>query len=183
MSVAYITEQGAVITKDGNNIVVKKEKKTIRTIHSFDIEQIFVFGNITLTPGIIGFVLKRGIDTVFLSSRGEYRGRLISYPGKNIELRRLQFEKMNDTDLGINLARAYINGKIRNCRTILRRFNRERSEQRIIEGLHQLFGFSEVLNRKNSIDEIRGIEGISANIYFDCFKYLISNPSFTATPL
>ena len=123
MAVLYVTEQGAYIVKRGTKLMVMKGKEKLHSVHAFNIDQIVLMGNITLSSGAVAFVLNERIDTVFMSIYGKYRGRLVSNLGKNIELRSLQFEKMAREEKKLVLARLFVHGKISNCRVLLRRYN------------------------------------------------------------
>jgi CRISPR-associated protein Cas1 len=96
VTILYVTDQGAQLTRRGNRLVVVKAGRPIHWIHSFKVEQVIIMGNVSLTPSTIAFLLDEGVDTVFLTYHGRFRGRLLSRLGKNIELRRVQFRKMED---------------------------------------------------------------------------------------
>src|SRR5579884_1225439 len=96
MSVLYVTHQGAVVTKRGNRLVVIYQSETLQEVQALQLEQIALFGKVHLTPHVIAYLLERGVDTVFLSTAGKFRGRLISQVGKNVELRQQQFRRGDD---------------------------------------------------------------------------------------
>jgi len=173
MAVLYVIEQGATLHKRGNRIVVEKFNKEIDWIHAFKVEQIIIVGNIMLSPHMIAFLLKEGIDTVFLSMRGKYRGRLISQFGKNVILRQIQFRKMDDKDFILNLAKRYVSGKLRNYRTLLRRHNRDLKHSGIEDAIHKLRNMINKIEKVDTLESLRGIEGKGTNIYFQGFKYSI----------
>ena len=82
VAILYVSEQGAALVKRGNRLVVEKQGQTIQWVHAFKIEQVVLMGAVSLSPGVIAFLLQEGLDTVFLSLYGKYRGRLISQFGK-----------------------------------------------------------------------------------------------------
>ncbi len=86
MAILYVTDQGATLTKRGHRLVVEKQGRQIHWQHAFKVEQVILLGNITLSPAAIAFLLQEGIDTVFPSYYGKYRGRLVAHLGKNIDL-------------------------------------------------------------------------------------------------
>ncbi len=176
MAILYVTDQGVVLTKRGNRLVVEKQGRVIHWLHAFKVEQVILLGNITLSPAALAFLLAQGIDTVFLSYYGKYRGRLVAHLGKNIELRRRQFARLADPAFALNLARACVAAKIDNCRVLLRRLNRELHSDAVIQVLHQL----RVLGRKaaaaDSLETLLGLEGSAAAAYFSAFPHLLKNP-------
>lgn len=168
MAILYITDQGASLTKRENQLVVTKKGKTIQAIHAFKVEQVAVMGNVSLTPSAISFLLQEGIDTVFLSYHGKYKGRLISQHGKNVELRRKQFQKIDDAAFRLEAAREFVRGKIVNCRVVIRRQNQTLRDPEIISALTRMRRFIAQLQACDSHDAVLGIEGISAATYFGC---------------
>jgi CRISPR-associated protein Cas1 len=173
MSILYVTEQGASLTRRGNRLQVEKAGKTIQWIHAFRLGQIVLMGNVSVSPGAMAYLLQQGIDTVFMSIHGKYRGRLMSRFGKNIDLRRAQFRKMEDDAVRLVLARAYVAGKIENCRTLLRRHNAENPSPEVTAAVHQLRLAARKVPEAQSTESLMGLEGHGAAAYFGCFGNLI----------
>lgn len=159
--------------------MVSKQGRVLRSIHAFKVEQVALMGNISLTPGAVSFLLQEGIDTVFLSYYGKYRGRLISQLGKNIDLRRRQFQRIDDEEFRISTARRYVQGKLNNCRVFLRRQNQESKHPDITMALHKLRRFIAQTETCETVEKLMGVEGIGAAAYFGCFKHLLKTPDIT----
>ncbi len=179
MSVLYISEQGSGLVKRGDQLVVEKKGHEVRSVHAFKVGQLVLMGNVSLSPAIIGFLLKEGIDTVFMSYHGKYRGRLISTVGKNIELRRLQFRKLDDGEFRLKAAVKYVQGKLHNCRVLLRRHNRDVAKREITESVHRLRVLEKKAGKVESVDSLMGTEGAGAASYFGCFKHLLRPDNVT----
>lgn len=178
MSILYITEQGTSLHKSQSRLYVKKEGQTIQWAHHFNIEQIVIFGNVNITTPCIAFLLEKGIDTVFLTVYGRYRGRLMSYWGKNIELRKLQFHLLSDDGFRLKQSRVIIRGKIQNEINLLRKYNYTLKEIKITEILRKLKNNIAKLEQVDSIDGLMGHEGDSARMYFSSFNKLIKPLEF-----
>lgn len=179
MAIFYVTEQGATLTKSGNRLVVQKMKETLHWVHAFKVSQVVIMGRVQLSPSVISFLLEQGIDTVFLSFHGKYRGRLISEFSKNIELRRLQFQRFGDPVFAADLARRYVYGKIENCRVLLRRHNRELQSEEIVKSLNQLRIMKRRLEQCQTTESVMGVEGAGANVYFGTLNHLLRTPDIT----
>lgn len=175
MAILYVTEQGSSLTKQGDRLVVMKQGKAIHWAHAFKVEQVALMGNISLSPAVVGFLLEQGIDTVFLTYFGRYRGRLISQFGKNIELRRQQFKKIDDLEFKLKQARSCVKGKINNCRVFLRRRNQEFNNPDITKVVHRLRRLATQVDSTDSIESLMGVEGAGAAAYFGSFGLLIKN--------
>lgn len=178
MSVLYVAEQGATLHKRGDRLVVQKMGSRIQSLSCHHLEQVIVFGNITITPPARNFLLEQGVDTVFLSLGGRFRGRLISFDGRNIELRRAQFRELERPEVLVDLARRFVRGKLFNCRCLLRRHQRRLQSARVASALHRMGTSLEQLDQRHTVDEIRGLEGAGAAAYFGCFSELLLQPGF-----
>ncbi len=169
MTVAYIMEQGAYLVKEGKRILVKKNKTVLHTLHTFKLEQLVLFGNVSLTPQVISYLLKLGIDTVFMSKNGRYKGRLQGPYSKNIELREKQFKNLSKPEFCFKTAYFFVNGKLNNMRTLLLRLNRKNPSFALEDYVLTLKRLIERLGNAKDIDEIRGIEGKASSVYFEGF--------------
>ncbi len=178
MSVLYVTEQGTTVHKLGRRLVVRKLGHVMETIHTFNLEQVILFGNVQLTAQATAYLLQQGIDTVFMGTGGRYRGRLVSGDGKNILLRRQQFRQGEDESFMLDIARRFVRGKLSNCRSLLRRHQRQRPCEEIQSALIRINHGARALDASRTLDEIRGREGAGAAAYFGCFPRLILQEGF-----
>jgi len=181
MPILYVTEQGAVVTKQGNRLVVEKRGQPVHWVHAFKVEQLVLLGRVSLSPGALAFILQEGIDTVFLSFYGRYRGRLISEFGKNIDLRRKQYRLFDEAAFRLALAKTYVQGKIGNCRLFLRRQNQSLQHEALTGAIHQLRRFGGQTEGAESVEALMGLEGVSAGAYFGCFRHLLRVEDITFT--
>lgn len=178
MSVAYITEQGAFLTKEGDVLQVRKKDETIQSIHAHHLEQVIITGNLTLTTQTIAFLLEKGIDTVFMSVYGQYRGRLSSRFSKNIDIRRLQFEKFDQPAFALGMARKFVHGKLYNCLKILRRRLLKSKSPTIQASVLKIRTIINRLEGVEDLDSLRGFEGAAAVAYFKGFGKMLTQEDF-----
>jgi len=179
MSILYVTEQGAALVKRGKRLVVEKAGRPISWVHAFRVRQAVLMGNVSITPGAMAFLLQEGIDTVLMSMHGRYRGRLISEFSKNIDLRRAQFRRLEDGAFRVALGRKYLEGKLSNCRVLLRRHNAETGSEEITHAMHQIRHASRKLAAAQSVEALMGFEGQAAAAYFGVFGRLIKTGDFS----
>jgi len=176
--ILYIVEHGTRIHKEADRFDIYRGNELIRSFPSSQIESIVVMANASFTPHAINYILKNNIDTVFLSSKGVYRGRLIGYMPKNVELRILQFKLYLDKEFAIEFARKIVFSKVNNCRRLLQRYNWDRKSERIKDCIIKMKSLSAKLEFTDDIEKIRGIEGITANIYFEALSNLFIHKEF-----
>lgn len=170
MSVLYIMEQNASISKDGGRLVIKKEGAINQSVHLFKLEQVVLFGNIYLTPAVIRYFLKEGIDVAFMTHKGRYLGRLQSALGKNIVLRRVQFRKMEDPSFCLKTAKFIVKGKLANLRAVLMRLNRTRENIQLDNEILSIRNLMAKIDDIDSIESLRGYEGKGTALYFEGFS-------------
>ena len=78
MSYLYVNEQDARIGVDGGYITVQMKNDLLRKIPSETLENISLFGNISITTQAMQRCLKLGITLNFFSSNGRYYGHFDS---------------------------------------------------------------------------------------------------------
>ena len=173
MSVLYVVDQGAQLIKRGNRLLVEKKGTVIQEVHAFKLNQVVLVGGIGISTPAIAFLLQEGIDTVFLSIHGKYRGRLVAKFGKNIILRKAQFDRLADHDFAIALARKYVRGKLDNMRVLLRRHNRNLKDDEVTSSIHAIRRMNSKVEDTETFDSLRGVEGKGSAAYFRGFRRAI----------
>jgi len=88
---------------------------------------------------------------------------------RNVELRRLQYRAAEDAGTSLGLARQIVAGKIRNCRTLLRR-NADAPPAHDLRRLRELIDGAAAAD---SMATLLGLEGTAARIYFGHFGALL----------
>jgi len=176
MATLYVIDQGASLHREGNRIVVKKGPRVVQWAHSFEVEQVVLFGNISVTPHALGHFLREGIDVVLLSMTGRYKGRLVGPETRNVVLRKIQFQKYDDELFRLKFVRSVVAAKISNMRSLLMRSARRRNID-----LSSVVGKLRILKDDTalatSVDSLRGIEGTATSAYFSAYRELLS-PKF-----
>lgn len=76
MAAVYIKEQGAVIGRRGERLVVRKEGIVLDEIPLINVEQLVLMGNVQLTTQASLTLLKRKIDILFMPNLSQTRSRL-----------------------------------------------------------------------------------------------------------
>lgn len=178
MGCLYVIEQGAEVTKQGNRLVVKKFGTELESVPAFKVEQLILMGNIQITSQAIRFLLTEGIDTVFMTINGRYRGRLVSSFSKNIDLRRIQFKNLEEGPFVLDLAKKFVWGKLSNYRVLLRRYQKDVQKDEVEKGIHSLRRLIEKISEAPDLDTLRGIEGSGSALYFSALGHLIKFPEF-----
>ncbi|MBC7222288.1 CRISPR-associated endonuclease Cas1 [Candidatus Bipolaricaulota bacterium] len=178
MSALYVLEDGAILRKEGDQVVVAGVKAGILLKMPLEqVEQIVIVGNATVTAPLVAELLTRGIEIAYFSRAGEFLGRLVPETSKNVPLRWAQFRAASDPEKSLAIARAIVKGKLLNQRTLLMRAARE--------GVSGLAGAVEDLkllvaraDRAQTLEELRGVEGAGSARYFKEWPNLIRKVGF-----
>lgn len=126
----------------------------------------------------MGFCAERKVTISFLTEFGRFLARVSGSVSGNVLLRREQYRRADDYDFSALVARACITGKVANCRTVLQRSLRDHKEkladyQAVKNGVDRMSATLRRLREPLDLDEVRGVEGDAAHVYFSVFNQLI----------
>lgn len=172
MSILYITDQGATVTKTDGRIVVRKENKILEDLPAIDIERVVILGNAHLTTPAMKFFLARGIDVSLLSSHGRYKGRLQPEFCKDAELRRMQYKQSCNKETVLLISKSIVSGKLRNIEAFLKRQKKRTSQ--VIKAIHTIQNGLSGLSKAKHLDSIRGYEGSATAMYYKALSSLLT---------
>lgn len=164
----YIQEQGSVVTVRGGRLEVFKEKEKLDSLRLIDVGQVCLQGNVNVTPQAMRELMSREVPVCWFSYGGWFSGIAYGLPGKNIDLRRVQFTASPDRALSI--ARRMVEAKIRNSRTLLRRNSRQDATT-VVDSLGRLAGQAA---GASGFPTLLGLEGVAARIYFERFSHMLT---------
>jgi len=167
----YVTLQGATVGVRSDRLEVRSSGELQASYRLIDVSQVCVFGNVTVSAQAVRTLLSRDIPVLWFSYGGWFSGMAEGLPGKNVDLRIAQFRASKEEQLEI--ARRMISGKIRNSRTMLRR-NARAELDRVGEQLKEL---AIQARQADSPQQLLGIEGTAARLYFASFPAMVGKGS------
>ncbi|MCA9115126.1 MAG: CRISPR-associated endonuclease Cas1 [Planctomycetaceae bacterium] len=168
----YLSEQGTSLGKSGDRLVIRRRREVLREVRLIDVSQVCLFGNVQVTAQALRELTIRGVPVCHFTYGGWFHGMTAGLVHKNVELRRTQFATAASPAASLVFARAFIVGKIRNSRTLLRRHLPERKAD-----LNQLDDLRRRAERCPEAASLLGIEGTAARVYFGGFFHLLSDRS------
>lgn len=183
MASIYLVEQGTLIRREQSRLLLQLPKEQAQTIEVpiQEVERILVFGNIQLTNSVISTCLEAQIPVVFLSQTGKYKGHIWSAESVDLKLETNQFERCQDNQFKVKVAREIVRGKLSNSKQLLLRLNRKRQIPEVVEAIAGIDRDLRSLcdpEKICTIDKILGYEGSSAARYFPALGHLIVSPGF-----
>ena len=88
LNTLYVTSPDRYLSLDGQNIVVKEEKKEIARFPMHNFEAIVTFGYTGASPALIGACAEKGIDLTFMTRSGKFLATVVGESKGNVVLRK-----------------------------------------------------------------------------------------------
>ncbi len=167
----YVVGQGHQVRKKGDELTISHYKEKAASVRVREVSQLNLYGGVSITTPVLGELLQKGIPVCFFSHGGWFYGMANGHNHKNVELRIQQYELASKGDESLDLARQFVHGKIRNCRTLLRR-NDTDVPATVLGRLSHLA--DDALATKSE-QSLLGTEGAAARIYFSRFNNLLKS--------
>ncbi len=127
----YITTQGNYLHKERETLVVEQERKKVAQLPVHSIGHIFCFGNVLVSPFLLGFCGENNVNLAFFTENGRFLGRLQGRQSGNVLLRRTQYRVSEQNPVPI--ARNIIAAKIQASKRVLQRQIRNYGENAAIQ--------------------------------------------------
>lgn len=177
LNTLYITSENAYLALDGENIVVQSEGKTIGRAPLHTIDGIMTFSYVGVSPALMGKCAEMNKSLVFLKPDGRFLAKVTGKSYGNILLRRQQYRICDDKEKSLDIAKNIISAKIYNSNSVVRRAI---SDHALRIDTNRFSCVSENLKNASvqafncqNADNLRGLEGESASMYFSIFDDMI----------
>ncbi|MDQ0204449.1 type I-C CRISPR-associated endonuclease Cas1c [Pectinatus haikarae] len=179
LNTLFVNQDTAYLSLDGENIVVLKDDKILGRFPLHNFEQITTFGYIGASPALMKKCAEKNIALNFMTPEGRFMARVIGKTNGNVLLRKEQYRWSDSEDNSLNLAKCFIAGKLYNSKWVLERTKRDHPMRVAVDKLQKAIDhiqeqMQHILAAKD-MDELRGIEGKAAVLYFSVFDDMILN--------
>jgi CRISPR-associated protein Cas1 len=173
----YVMTPQAYVHLDNTTLRVDVEHEKRLQVPLHHVGTLVCFGNVLVSPALVHRLADEGKSLVLLDGFGRFKARMEGPVSGNILLRQAQHRGASDAAITLELARSCVAGKIRNSRTLLQRGARETKDQEdagpLTTATQHLAASLRSTAGASTVDELRGIEGDAARIYFSSFNYII----------
>lgn len=177
LNTMFVTTQGTYLSRERETVLARKGKEHLFDVPIHTLEGIVCFGRVACSTYLMGLCAERGVALSFVSRSGRLRARVVGGTSGNVLLRREQYRRADDVEHSKEISRAVVVGKVANCRSVILRCLRDRSEEEGTGELGQAVShLGRILTDLRAVEtqeEIRGKEGEAAKIYFSVFDHLI----------
>ncbi|MDI7249439.1 MAG: CRISPR-associated endonuclease Cas1 [Bacillota bacterium] len=174
-----VDQYGAFVGKKSERLVVRKDKEVLVEVPFANLEQVTIAsGGVSVSTDVIRECVEQGIQINFLSGSGKPYAKITSpHLSGMVITRREQLLAYYD-ERGLHLARAFVEGKIRNQINVLKYFAKHRRSanaalhRRLYEAAEKMEAIRGELHdlAGSRVDDVRGqmmsIEGRAADEYW-----------------
>lgn len=179
LNTLFVLSEDSYLALDGETVEVLsgEEKRGQFPLHT--LENILCFSYKGASPALMGKCAREGINLCFLTPRGRFLARVCGENPGNVLLRRTQYRAADDEARSCRIARSFIFGKVYNGRWSIERTRRDHplrvDDAALGRASSQLAGSLPSLLEVTALDDLRGIEGQTAVVYFGAFDGMILN--------
>jgi CRISPR-associated endonuclease Cas1 len=177
LNTLYVSSQGSYLRKEGETIVVEREQEKVLQLPLHTIGGIVCFGNVLVSPFLLGFCAESDVSVSFLSEYGRFLASVRGPVSGNVLLRRRQYRMADDEAATRAIAANVVAGKLANCRVVMNRSVRDHGDKidsvAVKAASAAIDRLIDALPSAQTADAVRGLEGMAAAEYFGAFNELI----------
>lgn len=175
LNTLYVTTQDAYLRKDGETVVVEKDKIVLVRLPIHTLQGIVTFGNVMTSPFLLNLCAERGVCVSFLSEYGKFLARVAGPVSGNVLLRLAQMRAYECKEKKGEIARSFVIGKLLNARNVILRCMRDHGESDILREAAEKHAdvIRRVRDSPPDSERLRGLEGEAAAAYFGSFNGLL----------
>ena len=172
--VLIVHEPQAWISKKGDMIVVSVDGKNVSKHPIHLLKSIFIYGAAQLSTQALCTCLTEHIQVIFFTPAGKFIGKLDTLSISGLDSRHGQYKIAESESHSVKIAIPMIKAKISNQRVLLQRNCCPKNN----EALNLMRGLRKMTVVAKTREELQGIEGKAAAIYFENFSLMLRNDDF-----
>jgi CRISPR-associated protein Cas1 len=168
MPTLYIQEQGVMVRKRDNQVLITKEGQTLHEVPLAKIDQVVLMGRgVQLSTALLIDLLERGIPVTFTNQHGSrHYATLTAGPSRFGDLRIRQMQFVGAPDRALRLAKDIVRAKLTNQRRLLAATGWPAAATAIA----QIDAALTAAANAPHVDMLRGHEGAAAAAYFGAWR-------------
>ncbi len=178
LNTLYVGTQNALVRLENDQIRVEHGGEQILRVPLHQLGTIMLFGLVHATVPLMTRCADDGRAFVFMTEYGRFRARIQGKTSGNVLLRQAQYRAFDSLPTAVEFCRTVVAGKVQNQRFVLLRGAREADPPRATELSNAAETLAYLLIQLpdcQQINEIRGIEGMAAQSYFEVFGHLVKS--------
>lgn len=180
LNTLFVTRDGAWLRKDGAAVEVRHEGQSLLRVPLHNLDGIVAMGfDIAASTQLMAACAEENVTLSFTTPNGRFLAAVRGFTSGNVLLRRAQYRIADRDDPSAAIASRMVAAKIANHRTLLVRATREqqRAPNHNAVAAHLARNARAAL-AATSLDQLRGIEGEAATLWFRVLGSLFTAPGF-----
>jgi CRISP-associated protein Cas1 len=173
MPTIYIRDPKTTLSVDRSYFTLSSGGKKIGRIPPTMIQQIIVEHGVEITRKALDRLGTLGIPVTFLGKEGRVQARLVAPWKPDAKGRLGQAAAYFDPSLKMKLARQWIDAKVANAASVLRRYLSNHSDPQLSSILQDLIRGRDAIATAADVPTLMGVEGIAARKWFEAFARMI----------
>lgn len=176
----YVQEPGARVGLDHGRLVVHRDGEELASLRMLDVSEVALFGGSSISEPALRRLARSGVPVTHFSFGGWLDAITVGVEPNNVGLRIEQFRCADDRERSLAFARAFVNGKVRNQRVLLRRNGGEDLQGTVRE----LERFARLSAQASETSQLLGLEGAASRDFYRGLATLLEpRGSFGSTDL
>lgn len=167
--ILFVKKQGAYLRKEGNSMAVFHERNRAGLYPLENVDALVLMGSVEISSSLIKYAAQNNIRILWTDQHGILKAMVKEPSAKNIVIRVLQYRSLLDSGKRVAIAKECVKGKILNQMNFIRKIKSPVYSELKIPARNAL----ESLAEAKSIEQIRGVEGGFAAVYFRYFPGLL----------
>ena len=177
LNTLFVNSEDIYLSLDGENVAASRGKQEVARYPLHILSGIVSFSYAGASPALMGACAQRDVSLAFCTPRGRFLARVSGESSGNVLLRRTQYRVADDPGPCCRIARNMIFGKVYNARWSIERTRRDHGLRVDGDALSsasaQLRGLLPQIASESSLEQLRGLEGAGATVYFGVFDQMI----------
>ncbi|MHC1733409.1 MAG: CRISPR-associated endonuclease Cas1 [Bacteroidales bacterium] len=176
MGTLYVTETGVQVHKEGQRLLVKRGSEVLQDIPMIKVDQVVLMGkDVSMTTPTLHALAQRKVGVYFLSKQGKFIVGTHREEHGHSRLRQAQTRASDDPARSLLIAQSIVKGKVNNQRVLVQRHAEGAPWSR--SALAQMDIMRRQADASQTLDELRGHEGLAARDYFYLMRQILRPPS------
>lgn len=178
MATVYLDSPGVVLRRRGGSFELCRDGKVIDRVPLIDVDTVVVTTWAKITTPLVMELLERGIAIHYIRPGGRYLGGTAPGHLKGYRFRSSQYALLQDPQKQLDLTTGIVVGKIHGQNQILKRafYRGKDRENLLLRAGAALRNLERQGATATGMDQLRGIEGQAAALYFGCWPLLLRPP-------
>jgi len=179
METIYITQENGILHRCQEHLILKQNGRNIGDIPLINTKTLVLMTSVQITPHAIDILCEKNIDVIYMSKGGKIKYRISAQSGGGAIIRLAQHSAFMNEKTRLSISKSITQAKILNQKSLIGKYKYYYPLSEYDKAIADILSFQEKLDSAETLNEIMGIEGICARVYWGCFKKLLKHQGFT----